>query len=242
MMIMSIYLYKSHTDVKFKICLHTDVWERFYADIAGEAYLLPQSEGGSGGYPCDGQIEVGLTSGGFAWTIGCALSFVLWFGYLYVWSGLPTCCLLPTIMYRRERLLSARHRRRDRAPVKRTDGFIKLMEQDELIHELGETYRTPPLYVRDGDAHLLCDAGDVEESGVAVDKVEDGDDRPVAYHCRDKAKSKSLGMIIPSPFTSSSSPRSVGNSVAKRSASLDDMSVAVVVAAADCKRKGEDLC
>jgi hypothetical protein len=232
MMIMSIYL---HTDVKFKICLHTDVWERFYADIAGEAYLLPQSEGGSGGYPCDGQIEVGLTSGGFAWTIGCALSFVLWFGYLYVWSGLPTCCLLPTIMYRRERRLSSRHRRRDRAPVKRTDGFIELMEQDELIHELGETYRTPPLCVRDGDAH------DVKESGVAVDKVEDEDDRPVAHHCRDKTKSKSLGMIISSPFTSSS-PRSGGNS-AKRSASLDDMTVAVVVAAAaDCKIKGEDLC
>ncbi|CAE7663605.1 unnamed protein product, partial [Symbiodinium microadriaticum] len=60
------------------------MWEQFYADISGD-------EEGS---PCAGQIEIGLTRGGWAWLMGCAMSFVLWFGYLFVWVGLPKQCLM----------------------------------------------------------------------------------------------------------------------------------------------------
>lgn len=131
------------SSLKTLIC-PADVWEQFYGSLAGNAYLPQTGTSYINGSPCDGQIEIGLTSGGWAWTIGCALSFVMWFGYLYVWSGMSTHCLLPTESTKRGNpYRSVTSAPQIRVAVSRTDGFIELMEQDELIHDLGAALSRP---------------------------------------------------------------------------------------------------
>ena len=79
-----------HFNRRVYMHMHADVWEKFYADISGMSVHIDDEDPS----PCMGLIEVGLTGGGWAWLMGCAVSFVLWFGYLYVWVGLPRLCIV----------------------------------------------------------------------------------------------------------------------------------------------------